>query len=135
MRALSLAAVAGGIGWVIRWLRPTLVEVRGESMRPTLEPGDLALALRGTRARRGDVVVVEHLARPGLELVKRVVVGPGGRAPDGRELGADELWVEGDGRAGSTDSRQLGPVSGHDVRARVVLVLWPPRRWGARLRA
>jgi len=135
VRAATLVGAIGGLTWAVRRLRPTLVEVRGESMRPALEPGDLALALRPARVRRGDVVVLEHLARPGLELVKRVVAGPGGRAPDGRVLGPDELWVEGDRREGSTDSRRLGPASVHDVRARVALVLWPPHRWGARLRA
>ncbi len=135
MWAVWLAGASAALAWALRSLRPTLLEVRGESMRPTLEPGDLVLALRPGRIRRGDVVVVEHLARPGLELVKRVVAGPGGRAPDGRELGPDELWVEGDAPAGSTDSRQLGPVREHDVRARAMLVLWPPRRFGARLRA
>lgn len=135
MWAAWLAGGSAALAWAVRSLRPTLLEVRGESMRPTLEPGDLLLALRPGRVRPGDVVVIEHLARPGLELVKRVVAGPGGRAPDGRELGSDELWVEGDAPAGSTDSRRLGPVSEHDVRARAVLVLWPPRRFGARLRA
>ena len=40
------------------------VEVAGASMRPTLEPGDWALAFRARRVHRGDVVVVEHPERP-----------------------------------------------------------------------
>lgn len=137
MRAAIILGLLGGIGWALRRAGIAVVEVRGESMRPTLEPGDLALTVRPGRVRRGDVVVVEHLARPGLELVKRVIALPGERAPDGRVLGPGELWVEGDRPERSTDSRRLGPVSEHDVRARVALVLWPPRGWGAvrRLRA
>ena len=96
-------------------------------MRPTLEPGDWALAVRVRRVRRGDVVVVEHPERPGFDLVKRVVHVPGDVAPDGRVL-MDELWIEGDEPEGSTDSRRFGPVPMERVRARVRWVWWPPER-------
>ena len=55
-------------------------------MVPTLLPGDWALAVSGRRARRGDVVVVEHPGRPGYEMVKRVTAVPGesGRGANAR---------------------------------------------------
>ena len=95
-------------------------------MQPALEHGDWALAVRARRVRPGDVVVLEHPDRPGFEMVKRVVAAPGGR-----RLGPDEVWVEGDDPGASTDSRTFGPVAARSVAARVVLVLWPPRRWGS----
>ena len=97
-------------------------------MEPTLEPGDWALAVRARRIRSGYVVVLEHSGRPRFEMVKRVVVGPGGRAPDGSDLGREELWVEGDAPAISTDSRSFGPVRAEAVAGRVVFVWWPPAR-------
>jgi len=85
-----------------------------------------ALAVAAVRVGPGDAVVVEHPERPGFEMVKRVVAAPGGR-----RLGPDEVWVEGDDPGASTDSRTFGPVAARSVAARVVLVLWPPRRWGS----
>ena len=97
-------------------------------MRPALEPGEWALAVATRRVRRGGVVVVEHPRRPGFEMVKRVVALAGDLAPDGRELGPDELWVEGDTPDESTDSRAFGPVRREHVKATVRLVYWPPER-------
>jgi signal peptidase I len=122
---LALAAAAGW--WAVR-RRPFRVAVEGDSMRPSLEPGEWALAVRRTRIRRGEVVVLEHPSRPGFEMVKRVLAVPGDVAPDGRELGPDELWVEGDAPGVSTDSRSFGPVGLDRVKGIVVLVYWPPDR-------
>ena len=60
-------------------------------MRPTLEPGEWALAVAPRGDLLGEVVVVEHPERPGFEMVKRVVAGPGAVAPDGVVLADDEL--------------------------------------------
>ncbi len=97
-------------------------------MAPTLLPGDWALAVRSRRLRRGDVVVVEHPRRAGLEMVKRIVAGPGESAPDGRTLGPADWWVEGDAPDGSNDSRHFGPVTSEQVKALVRFVYWPPER-------
>lgn len=76
-------------------------------MAPTLLPGDWLLVRWGAPARPGDLVVV---ALPGRPLaVKRAVRRHG-----------DGWWVLGDNPAGSTDSRQLGPVPAAAVRARVL---------------
>ena len=109
-----------------RW-RPFRVEVSGPSMRPTLEPGDWALAIAPERVRPGDVVVVQHPERPGFEIVKRVVAVAGDRAPDGAGA-ADRVWVEGDDLSSSTDSRAFGAVPLDLISGRVRLVWWPPRR-------
>ena len=96
-------------------------------MVPTLLPGEWALAVSRRRYRRGAVVVVEHPGRPGYEIVKRLVAGPGDRIAD-RTLGADEYWVEGDRPDASTDSRHFGPVRGEHLKAAVLLVYWPRDR-------
>jgi len=97
-------------------------------MRPTLEPGDWALAVAPARIRRGDVVVVEHPAREGFEVVKRVVGAPGDVTPDGGTLGVGEYWLEGDAPQASTDSRAFGPVARANLRGIVRAVYWPPAR-------
>jgi signal peptidase I len=121
-------ALAAAVGWWAARRRPFRVAVEGESMRPSLEPGEWALAVRRPRIRRGDVVVLDHPSRPGFEMVKRVLAVPGDVAPDGRALGPDELWVEGDAPGVSTDSRSFGPVRLDQVKGTVVLVYWPPDR-------
>jgi mitochondrial inner membrane protease subunit 2 len=120
-----LAGMAAAYGFR-RW-RPFRVEVAGASMRPTLEPGDWAIAVRARRLRRGDVVIVEHPDRVAFELVKRVTHLPGDVSPDGLGL-VDRVWVEGDDPEGSSDSRTFGPLPPGLVRGRVWLVWWPPGR-------
>lgn len=97
-------------------------------MLPSLSPGDWALAVAPSRYRRGDVVVVEHPGRPGFEMVKRLLALPGDLTPDGRELGPEEFWIEGDLEEASTDSRSFGPVRREHLKARVRLVYWPFER-------
>jgi len=101
-------------------LRPFRVEVRGDSMRPALEPGDWAVATARGRVRPGDVVVVRRPDRADLEVVKRVAHAVG------------EGWfVLGDSPDASTDSRTFGPIPRGAIAGRVRLVYWPPRRWRA----
>ncbi|HZD06474.1 MAG TPA: signal peptidase I [Longimicrobiales bacterium] len=125
----ALGLGAGAALLLLRW-RPFRVEIEGDSMMPTLRPGDWALAARPRRIRRGDVVVIEHPERPGFEMVKRVIAIAGDPV-GGRVLAPGEVWVQGDHPARSTDSRTFGPVSGNAVRATVRLIYWPPerRRW------
>ncbi len=144
--ALALAAVAGRLAR----LEPMLVQ--GESMRPTLVPGQrIAVGPLDRPPARGDLVV---LPRPGgLEVVKRVVGLPGERVRlaegrvevDGRvlhepyleagggdrldlRLGPAEYLVLGDNRAASSDGRDFGPVPGDAFVGRVRFAYWPPRR-------
>ena len=112
---LAAAALAAG---ALAWFRPFRVEIAGDSMRPALEPGDWAIAVRSRRIHEGDVVVVERPDRPGLEIVKRAARADG------------EGWfVLGDNPAASTDSRHFGPVPASAVRGRVRLIYRPARRF------
>jgi nickel-type superoxide dismutase maturation protease len=106
MRRWSWAAAA--ITAAVGLSRPFRVEVAGESMTPTLRPGDWLLATRTGRIRRGSVVVLRHPGRS-LDLVKRVRAVPGDEV-DGRILGPDEFLVVGDNQRTSTDGRSFGPV-------------------------
>jgi nickel-type superoxide dismutase maturation protease len=106
-----------------RW-RPFRIEVEGESMSPTLEPGDWLVAIRLRSIDRDMLVVVEHPERPGYEMVKRVAGVPGDRIED-RTLGPGEYWVIGDNEDASTDSRHFGPVSSASIRGQVVVRYWP----------
>jgi signal peptidase I len=81
----------------------------------------------------GDVVVVEHPLREGT-VCKRIVALPGDqvivprrpepttvRVPDGH------VWLEGDNKDNSTDSRSYGPVPAPLIVGVVRLRVWPVR--------
>ena len=113
MPAVLAGALVGALARLHR------LEVTGQSMRPTLEPGDRLLLLRTQRVRAGDLVVVPDPREPTRMVVKRVVVASTGG-----------LTVRGDNAAASTDSRQFGVVPRTSVRGRVVYRYFPDSRRG-----
>lgn len=96
-------------------------------MAPTLLPDDWLLVVTPDHFDRDDVVVVEHPQRPGYEIVKRLTAVPGDEL-DGRILGPDEYWVEGDFEEHSTDSREFGTVTSGQLKAKAILIYWPLER-------
>jgi signal peptidase I len=114
------------------------------SMEPTIMTGRVVLVARCRSFSRGDVVTLSH---GGTDLVKRVVAVGGERAavrdglllvdgwpssngywsgPREWEVGPGEVFVVGDNRAESLDSREFGPVPAASVDGRVVLSFWWP---------
>ena len=90
-----------------------VVRVTGESMAPTLRPGDLLLLRRGAVPRAGDLVVADL---------------PGGRGPGVKRAVRQELagwWVERDNPATGADSWLFGAVPVVDVHGVVRARLWP----------
>jgi signal peptidase I len=144
---VAAGAALAGLG-VARWRGAFRTVVEGNSMAPTLLPGQFLIATRPRHLHRGDVVVV-RLPRRGIEAVKRVVGMPGervrvvtGRAEvNGRSLnephatgtGLSGEWslaegeylVLGDDRSGSTDGRTFGPVPGEAIVGVVRFRYWP----------
>jgi signal peptidase I len=130
-----------------------LVE-HGPSMEPNLYRGDRVMTEKVSYLlhppRRGDVVIVE---RPGNEvsLIKRVVALPGETVEvrgghtfiNGRQIEEpwvthfggpnypptvvppDHVFILGDNRGSSRDSRAIGPVPVDTIKGRVWLVYWP----------
>jgi nickel-type superoxide dismutase maturation protease len=101
----------------------TRVVVAGDSMRPTLEPGDRLVVLRIAHRhllRIGDLVTIRD-PRPGEQrpLVKRIV-----------DLSGDSAEVRGDNPASSTDSREFGRVPLANVSGRVLYRYGPAPRAG-----
>ncbi|HEY5540165.1 MAG TPA: signal peptidase I [Coriobacteriia bacterium] len=133
--------------------------VEGQSMVPTLDPGDYLLITHGARSlHRGDIVVTSVAEQTGqVELVKRVIALPG----DTIEVKSDiayvngvvepqrgqyvlpqmsvsrtsyvvpegYVYVMGDNRPISEDSRYLGPVPESGIKGRAILVFAPIYRF------
>ena len=85
------------------------VAVAGDSMAPTYLAGDWLVVFWGGAFRKGQVVLVERENQPGVFLLKRVV-GP---------LEA-KIWVEGDNKMESTDSRHWGAIDQNEIVASVL---------------
>jgi signal peptidase I len=155
---LAVVAVLALIG--VRAFVAEPFRIPSESMAPTLEPGDQALVtkLSGTPGR-GDLVAF-HAPRTGEVMLKRVVAVGGdsvgiedgvlvvnGRKqreayvadPDAIDsvyfgpvkVATGSLFVLGDNRANSEDSREFGAVPADRVIGRATARVWPPARWGA----
>lgn len=48
-----------------------------------------------------------------------------------RQIAPDELWVMGDNRNDSSDSRFIGPIEEADVVGEAILRIWPLDRLGS----
>lgn len=88
------------------------------------------VALPGERiALRDCVVYVDSVALP-EPYVEPSAYGCGtGDLPE-QVVPSGQVFVLGDNREESADSRSFGPIPLSRVVGRAVLVLWPPSRWG-----
>ncbi|MCE7919990.1 MAG: signal peptidase I [Chloroflexi bacterium] len=136
------------------------VRVDGFSMRPTLEDGEFVLVSRMSykfsEYERGDIVVFHFPLDPKEELIKRVIGLPGDhvRVEGGQVFLNGQLleetyiaeaprysgeWVVtegflfvlGDNRNNSNDSKDWGLLPQENVVGKAVLIYWPPPMWGA----
>ncbi|CAG9310918.1 unnamed protein product [Blepharisma stoltei] len=105
----------------------------GPSMLPTIsDAGDVLLIDKLTprirSLKKGDVILAENPMKPNNQLCKRVICGPGEVAEvDGQEYLVPEghIWIEGDNKSQSFDSRNFGPISIGLVEGKVAYKLWP----------
>jgi len=130
-------------------------------MEPRIHSGEFVLintlAYRIGRVRRGDIVAFRHDSPTPQTYLKRVVALPGeavfidrgtvridGKPLDERYVRFRDLrttatvrvppgglYVLGDNRANSDDSRDWGILPQHDVIGKAVVALWPPQELDA----
>lgn len=150
-----LVLVAIGTAFFLR-----VPQVDGPSMLPRISPGEIVLintlAYHFGPITRGDVVALRRDDPTAQTFLKRVVALSGdtvalesgalyvdGRRvpepyvsfPDTRSVAPlvvpqHDLYVLGDNRAESEDSRTWGPIPQESVVGKAVLLLWPPRALG-----
>jgi signal peptidase I len=134
--------------------------VVGTSMEPNLHSSQYLIvdkiSYRLGEPQRGDVIVFEPPNKPGEDYVKRVigvsgdlveirsgkvfinneaveesyVVYPGSYSMSPRRVGTNELFVLGDNRNSSSDSRSWGMLSQDKVVGKAWISYWPPNYWG-----
>jgi len=135
------------------------IKVESTSMVPTLRENDYVvvnkLAYKLGQPKRGDVIVFKYPPDPTqIPYIKRVIGLPGDQIhiSEGRvyingviltepylkvptkpggdwTVPEDSLFVMGDNRTGSADSRAWGMVPLGNVIGKAEVVYWPPRHW------
>jgi signal peptidase I len=159
IETIQTVALAGAFYLGISLLTARVV-VEGPSMRPTLISGEWIVVNRAAykvgAPRRGDVIVFLPPTNAQTDdLIKRVIGLPGETVTirggkvwiDGAvleepyilgttsaentwRLGPGELFVMGDNRGLSLDSRTFGPIGMEKVVGKAVFIYWPPKEWG-----
>ena len=94
-----------------------LAKVRGQSMTPTLYPGDRLLIRYRRRPRPGALVLARF--PDGTLAVKRV------HEARSTSSGRPGWWLLSDNEADGVDSRHRGPVADEAVLGVVLLRVWP----------
>lgn len=100
----------------------------GSSMEPTITSNDIVftehISVHLHNIQRGDIVVAKCPNNPKQYVCKRVVGVYGDELVSGlfvkRQIPRGHVWLEGDNRSNSTDSRSYGPVPLGLIRGRVV---------------
>lgn len=134
------------------------VRVDGFSMRPTLEDGEFVLvskmSYRFGHVDRGDIIVFHFPLNPDEELIKRVIGLPGDHisvqsgilSVNGQVINEPyiastpsysgewdvmdgKLFVLGDNRNNSNDSKDWGLLPLEKVVGKAVVIYWPPPMW------
>lgn len=113
----------------------TYVVCAGESMEPTVRPGDIWAVEGISRFRRtiqkGDIVAVQSPFNPDQILCKRIVAMAGDKVKTNSEtvfIPRGHIWIEGDNKGVSVDSRQYGPVPYALIKNRLMFRIWSKYR-------
>ena len=158
-RLIGLLAIVAAVAVLIATLWLPILQIYGSSMTPTLEEGEIVVAVKGSRFRTGDVIAFYYNNKM---LVKRVIASAGQWVnidEDGTvyvdNVKIDEpyltekafgdcdlklpyqvpdgrLFVMGDHRATSVDSRNtvVGCVAEEQIVGKIVFCVWPMERLG-----
>lgn len=140
---IGLAIVALGI-WIVVQIHESKLAyfvIASESMEPTLKIGDRLIMKKSERYQAGDIVVFSHESAGTEMLVKRIVAvegemvfvngdtinvkgsGSSVAAATSEEkvwtIGPGEVFVLGDNRSVSKDSRVYGPIPLSSIRGKI----------------
>ncbi|XP_046665233.1 mitochondrial inner membrane protease subunit 1 [Homalodisca vitripennis] len=105
----------------------------GPSMEPTLFTNDTILtehvSPKLNNIKKGDIVVARSPTNPKQFICKRVTGVEGDKMCPGFisqvVVPRGHVWLEGDNRNNSSDSRNYGPVPVGLLRGRVLCIIWP----------
>ena len=148
---LVMVALVFGLSWALRTFVFQAYEIPSGSMEETIMTGDMVFSEKVSYYLRdvqpGDIVTFQDPEIPGRVLIKRVIAVGGQTVDlvDGKVVvdgvaldepytqgkASEPLWVMGDNRTNSQDSRYFGAIKESSVTGHAVLVYWPLQNFGA----
>lgn len=100
----------------------------GKSMEPTLQDSSMIIVdkffYKLFGLKRGDVIIAQSMVNPTMDICKRVVLMEGD-LKDNHKIPKSHIWIEGDNKNNSFDSRHHGPIPDCLVKGRVLFSLYP----------
>jgi len=124
----------------------TLSLVDGTSMQPLLNPTGLSRDwilikrwhIDNYYLQKDDIISFESPRDPGIFMIKRVKALENETIYDTikqkeTQIPKGHVWVEGDNKRASYDSRHFGYVARGLITGRALYVIWPPKRFGTKL--
>lgn len=109
------------------------MQCSGPSMEPTIYSNDIIISEHITsklsKYERGDIVILRSPTKPKLFVCKRIIGMPGDRIKinifEHKIVPKGHIWLEGDNKSNSNDSRSYGPVPQGLVCGRALCKIWP----------
>ncbi|GFV88593.1 mitochondrial inner membrane protease subunit 1 [Trichonephila clavipes] len=134
-KGLIVTGYLGYTGCVIHCAQEYIADVvicQGPSMEPTLYSNDIMITEHISILRRninkGDIIICRSPSNPKEFICKRVKGVPGDKIRKGFSstvVPRGHVWLEGDNKNNSTDSRCYGPVPIGLLRSRAVCRIYP----------
>ncbi|XP_014341174.1 mitochondrial inner membrane protease subunit 1 isoform X2 [Latimeria chalumnae] len=148
----GLGKVLGFVGYTIQYgciahctfeYLGEIVVCSGPSMEPTIKSYDIIISERLSRhfhwIQKGDIVIAKSPSDPRTNICKRVIGLEGDKISTNspavpfrnqKYVPKGHVWLEGDNRRNSTDSRSYGSIPYALIRGRVCLKIWPLHEFG-----
>ncbi len=115
----------------------SFVETEGPSMQPTFNDSSVTVIDKFfykyfREVKKGDIIVATSPIDPNTQICKRVIHLPGevkeidnGFYTEHFKIPENHVWIEGDNKSNSFDSRNHGPLPIELIQGRVVYCLHP----------